>query len=59
MVGKLEIRAPRAAADAARDGFVLRDFHDRLLALGTVPLPTLRASSASPTARGASARRAY
>ncbi len=43
MVGQLEIRACRErAADAAKGGFDLRDFHDRLLSLGSVPLPTLR-----------------
>jgi uncharacterized protein (DUF885 family) len=43
MVGQLEIRACRErAAEAANSGFDLRDFHDRLLSLGSVPLPTLR-----------------
>jgi uncharacterized protein (DUF885 family) len=41
MVGQLEIRACRERAASAGD-FDLRDFHDRLLALGSVPLPTLR-----------------
>ena len=43
MVGQLEIRACRErAADAASGDFDLRGFHDRLLSLGSVPLPTLR-----------------
>ena len=42
MVGMIRIQDARAAAEA-REGadFSLRDFHDRLLALGTVPLPSL------------------
>jgi uncharacterized protein (DUF885 family) len=40
MVGMIEIERARAAAEA-RDGFVLRDWHDRLLGLGTIPLPAL------------------
>jgi uncharacterized protein (DUF885 family) len=42
MIGMIEIERARAAAEA-RDGasFSLRDFHDRLLALGTIPLPSL------------------
>jgi uncharacterized protein (DUF885 family) len=42
MIGQLEIRACRERAATANGGFDLRDFHDRLLALGSVPLPTLR-----------------
>jgi uncharacterized protein (DUF885 family) len=43
MVGQLEIRACRERAAGAGGGeFDLRDFHDRLLSLGSVPLPTLR-----------------
>jgi uncharacterized protein (DUF885 family) len=43
MVGMIEIERARATA-AERDGatFSLRDFHDRLLALGQLPLPSLR-----------------
>ncbi len=43
MVGMLEIQRLRAEA-AAREGagFSLRAFHDRLLALGSLPLPALR-----------------
>jgi uncharacterized protein (DUF885 family) len=42
MVGMIEIERARDAA-AARDGaaFSARDFHDRLLALGSLPLPSL------------------
>jgi uncharacterized protein (DUF885 family) len=42
MIGMLQIRACRERAAAATDAFDLRDFHDRLLALGSVPLPSLR-----------------
>ena len=42
MTGMIEIEKARAGAEAREgDAFSLRDFHDRLLALGTVPLPTL------------------
>jgi uncharacterized protein (DUF885 family) len=42
MTGMIEIENARAGAEAREgDAFSLRDFHDRLLALGTVPLPTL------------------
>ncbi len=42
-IGQFEIQRQREAA-TAREGaaFSLRDFHDRLLALGTLPLPALR-----------------
>ena len=42
MIGMIEIEKARDAA-AARDGaaFSTRDFHDRLLALGSLPLPSL------------------
>jgi uncharacterized protein (DUF885 family) len=42
MVGMIQIQRARAAAEA-REGadFSLRDFHDRLLALGSIPLPSL------------------
>jgi uncharacterized protein (DUF885 family) len=50
MVGQLEIRACRdRAAGEASGTFDLRDFHDRLLALGSVPLPTLRREMGSGT----------
>jgi uncharacterized protein (DUF885 family) len=42
MIGMLEIRACRERAAAANGAFDLRDFHDTLLALGSVPLPALR-----------------
>ena len=42
MTGMIEIEKARTDAEAREgDAFSLRDFHDRLLALGTVPLPTL------------------
>jgi uncharacterized protein (DUF885 family) len=43
MIGMIEIERAREQA-ARRDGaaFSLRDFHDRLLALGQLPLPALR-----------------
>jgi len=37
----IEIERARAAAEAA-PGFVLRDFHDRVLGLGQLPLPAFR-----------------
>jgi uncharacterized protein (DUF885 family) len=41
-VGQIEIQRWRAeAADRAGSQFSLRDFHDRLLALGSLPLPAL------------------
>ena len=42
-MGQFEIERQRAAA-AEREGagFDLRAFHDRLLALGSIPLPSLR-----------------
>ena len=42
-IGQFEIEHQRAEAER-REGatFSLRDFHDRLLALGTLPLPALR-----------------
>jgi uncharacterized protein (DUF885 family) len=43
MIGQLEIRRLREESEA-REGsaFSLRDFHDRLLAIGSVPLEGLR-----------------
>jgi uncharacterized protein (DUF885 family) len=43
MIGMIEIEKARAAA-AARDGsdFSVRDFHDRVLAQGQLPLPSFR-----------------
>jgi uncharacterized protein (DUF885 family) len=41
MIGMIEIERARAAAES-REGFSLRDFHDRLLGLGSLPLPALR-----------------
>jgi uncharacterized protein (DUF885 family) len=42
MTGMIEIEKARAAAESREgDAFSLRDFHDRLLAMGTVPLPSL------------------
>jgi uncharacterized protein (DUF885 family) len=42
MVGMIEVERAREAA-AAKDGeeFSLKDFHDRILALGSLPLPSL------------------
>jgi uncharacterized protein (DUF885 family) len=42
MVGMIEVERAREAA-AAKEGaeFSLRDFHDRILALGSLPLPSL------------------
>jgi uncharacterized protein (DUF885 family) len=47
MIGKLEIDRLRAAA-IEREGssFSLRDFHDRVLALGSLPLPALESELA-------------
>ncbi|WNM26356.1 DUF885 domain-containing protein [Demequina capsici] len=42
MVGRLEIESIRTAAERM-DGFEIRDFHDRVLRYGSVPLTTLRA----------------
>ncbi|MEP7059394.1 MAG: DUF885 domain-containing protein [Actinomycetota bacterium] len=43
MIGMIEIEKARAAATARMgDGFSLKDFHDRLLSLGQLPLPALR-----------------
>jgi uncharacterized protein (DUF885 family) len=43
MIGQLEIQRWRAAAEAAQgDGFDIREFHDRILSLGSLPLPTLQ-----------------
>jgi uncharacterized protein (DUF885 family) len=43
MIGMIEIQDARAKAEA-REGssFSLRDFHDRVLALGQLPLPAFR-----------------
>jgi uncharacterized protein (DUF885 family) len=41
MIGMIEIERARAAAEA-RPGFSLRDFHDRVLGLGQLPLPAFR-----------------
>lgn len=43
MIGQIEIQAWRDAERVRRGpGFDVRDFHDRLLALGSLPLPALR-----------------
>jgi uncharacterized protein (DUF885 family) len=43
MIGQLEIQRWRAEAKRARGaGFSLRDFHDRLLSVGALPLPALQ-----------------
>ncbi len=43
MIGMIEIERARAtAAEHGGAAFSLRDFHDRLLALGQLPLPSLR-----------------
>jgi uncharacterized protein (DUF885 family) len=44
-IGQIEIEGWRAAA-AKKEGFSLKDFHDRLLSLGSLPLPALRAEMA-------------
>jgi uncharacterized protein (DUF885 family) len=42
-IGQIEIEGHRAAAEKrGGGGFSLRGFHDRLLALGSLPLPALR-----------------
>lgn len=42
MIGMIEIENARAAGEAREgDAFSLRTFHDRMLAMGTVPLPSL------------------
>jgi uncharacterized protein (DUF885 family) len=43
MIGMIEIERAREAAES-REGsaFSLRNFHDRLLGLGSLPLPALR-----------------
>lgn len=41
MIGMIEIDRAREAAEAA-PGFDLREFHDRVLALGQLPLPAFR-----------------
>ena len=48
MIGMIEIEKARDAAKA-RDGgtFSLRDFHDRVLATGQLPLPSFRRSFAT------------
>jgi uncharacterized protein (DUF885 family) len=45
-LGQLEIEGWRAEA-SSRPGFSLRAFHDRLLSLGSLPLPTLRREMAT------------
>jgi uncharacterized protein (DUF885 family) len=40
-IGQIEIQSWRAEA-SRREGFSLPEFHDRLLALGSLPLPALR-----------------
>jgi len=48
MTGMIEIEKARAAAESSEGAaFSLPDFHDRLLALGTVPLPSLARSFGS------------
>jgi uncharacterized protein (DUF885 family) len=43
MIGQLEIQRARAAAeDREGESFSLRDFHDRVLSLGSIPLMSLR-----------------
>lgn len=45
-IGQLELQSLRAEA-ARRPGFTLSGFHDRVLELGTLPLPALRREMAS------------
>jgi uncharacterized protein (DUF885 family) len=47
-IGQREIQAMRREAERA-PGFALREFHDRLLALGALPLPALRREVAAGT----------
>ena len=47
MIGMLEIRSWRERAQRDADTFDLRAFHDRLLALGSLPLPSLRREMAA------------
>ena len=43
MIGQLEIQGWRDAAERLRgSAFDVREFHDRLLGLGSLPLPALR-----------------
>jgi uncharacterized protein (DUF885 family) len=48
MVGQLEIRGWRSEAERATGTFDIREFHDRLLELGSLPLPALRREMAAP-----------
>jgi uncharacterized protein (DUF885 family) len=41
-IGQLEIEACRRQAEREEADFSLRDFHDQVLALGSVPLVTFR-----------------
>jgi uncharacterized protein (DUF885 family) len=47
MVGQLEIRGWRSEAEGMTDTFDVREFHDRLLELGSLPLPALRREMAA------------
>ena len=47
MVGQLEIRGWRSEAERSNDTFDIREFHDRLLELGSLPLPALRREMAA------------
>jgi uncharacterized protein (DUF885 family) len=49
MTGMLEIRSLRRDAEAREGGsFSLRDFHDRVLAIGSLPLTALRREMTAP-----------
>jgi uncharacterized protein (DUF885 family) len=48
MLGNLEIRALRTEAERRLgDGFDIREFHDRVLESGALPLPALRSKLAA------------
>jgi uncharacterized protein (DUF885 family) len=53
MMGMIEIeRAREAVRDREGDGFSLRDFHDRVLAQGQLPLPSFRRVFGTAPAEG-------
>lgn len=53
-IGQRELQALRAGAEA-QAGFSLPAFHDKILELGTLPLPALRAEFAAGSAEGSGA----
>jgi uncharacterized protein (DUF885 family) len=52
MIGQIEIERWRGEAERAGTGFDLRAFHDRLLSLGSLPLPTLERELRADAAAG-------